>query len=217
MDDHEEESHQHPTEPLQSISPAERRDREIIRSERTILARLGQAMKLADFMAILMVLATFFSAYATWRTALVTSTIFAVADRPFLGVQQVSFERSDAQHPMIAVNFRNFGSIQALDSIVGARALVDGKVVKYPADAMSERETGILSPNVPHLFYVAIPPDLYEAVAAGKSNLQVHVKMIYKGPAHEKQLCYFERFVYDYRVGTFLASGGDDRCGSDVF
>jgi len=120
MDDHEEESREHPTEPLHSISSAERRDREIIKSERTILVRLGQAVKLADFMAILMVLATFFSAYATWRTALVTSTIFAVADRPFLGVQQVTFERTDAQHPTIAVNFRNFGSIQAMDAIVGA-------------------------------------------------------------------------------------------------
>jgi len=41
--------------------------------------------------------------------------------------------------------------------------------------------------------------------------------MLYKGPAHEKQLCYFERFAYDYQAGTFLASGGSDRCGSDVF
>jgi hypothetical protein len=217
MDDHEEESHQHPTEQLHTISSVEQRDREIIKSERTIVARLGQAVKLADFMAILMVLATFFSAYATWRTALVTSTIFAVADRPFLGVQQVSFERSDAQHPAVAVTFKNFANIQAFDAVVGADALIDGKVVKYPADAMSEREAGILSPNVPHLFYVFIPPDVYQTVAAGKSSLQVHVKMRYKGPAHDKLLCYFERFVFDYRAGAFLASGGNDRCGSDIF
>jgi hypothetical protein len=43
----------------------DRREREIIRTERSLLARLAQAVKLADFMAILMVLATFFSAYAT--------------------------------------------------------------------------------------------------------------------------------------------------------
>src|SRR5260370_14521316 len=138
MDDHEDESRQHPTEPLHSLSSAERRDREVIRSERSQIAKLGQALKLADFMAILMVLATFFSAYATWRTALVTSTIFAVADRPFLGVQQVSFEATDRQHPTIVVNFRNFGSIPALDAIVGAHALVDGKLIKAPADIMSE-------------------------------------------------------------------------------
>jgi hypothetical protein len=40
--------------------------------------------------------------------------------------------------------------------------------------------------------------------------------MLYKGPSHE-QHCYFERFVYDPRVNVFLASGGTDRCGTDVF
>ena len=198
-------------------SSAERREREIIRSERSMLARLSQAVKLADFMAILMVLATFFSAYATWRTALVTSTIFAVSDRPFIGVQQVSFMGSDAQHPMIAVNFRNFGSIPALDTIVSAHAVVDGKVVRPPAGTMSEIGAGIVSPNVPHDFFVFISPDQYQSVAAGKSNLQVHVKVLYKGPAHVTQLCYFERFSYDVRVNVFVASGGNDKCGTDVF
>ena len=120
----------------------ERRDREIIRTERSLLARIAQAVKLADFMAVLMVLATFFSAYATWRTALVTSTIFAVSDRPFLGVQQLAFQGTDTRNPAIVVSFKNFGSIPALDAIVGARALVDGKMVKTPADRMSETERG---------------------------------------------------------------------------
>ena len=198
-------------------SSAERRDREIIRTERSLLARLAQAVKLADFMAILMVLATFFSAYATWRTALVTSTIFAVADRPFLGVQQVTFDTTDPQQPVILVNFRNFGSIPALDAIVGAHALVDGKLVKASADRLSEMNVGILSPNVPHTFYVFIPLDKYQAVAAGKSKLQVHVRMLYKGPAHQQQLCYFERYAYDSRVNIFQASGGDDHCSTEVF
>jgi hypothetical protein len=195
----------------------QRRDRDILRTERSLLARLAQAVKLADFMAILMVLATFFSAYATWRTALVTSTIFAVADRPFLGVQQVSFEATDPQHPAIVVSFRNFGNIPALDAIVGAHAVVDGKLVKPTANTMSEINAGILSPNVPHSFYVFIPLDRYQAVAAGKSKLQVHVRMLYKGPAHQQQLCYFERFAYYSRVNIFQASGGDDQCSTDVF
>ena len=108
MDDREKESQAHSTEPLNVISSAERRDREIIRSERSLLARLAQALKLADFMAMLMVLATFFSAYATWRTAMVTSTIFAVADRPFLGVQQIALEGTDTPHPRIMVNYQEF-------------------------------------------------------------------------------------------------------------
>ncbi|HEY9157799.1 hypothetical protein [Candidatus Binatus sp.] len=216
MGDQKNESQPHPSEPPHIQSSAERRDRDILRTERSQLAKLAQVIKLGDFMAILMVLATFFSAYATWRTAMLTSTIFAVADRPFLGVQQVTFEATDAQHPMISVNFRNFGSIPALDAIVSVHAVIDGRVVK-PADAMSAKDAGILSPNVPHYFYVSLPPDKYQAVAAGKSNLQVHVRLIYKGPAHEKQLCYFERFAYNFGVGVFQASGGDDRCGTDVF
>ena len=204
-------------EPQHRESPAERRDREIIRTERSLLARLGQAINLADFMALLMVLATFFSAYATWRTALVTSSIFAVADRPFLGVQRVNFQTADPSHPIIMVNYKNFGNIPALDAILSVHAVVDGKVIKPPAGAMSELDAGIVSPNVPHFFYISLPPDKYEAVKAGKSNLQVHVSFIYKGPAHAMQLCYFERYAYQLQWNMFQASGGNDRCGSDVF
>ena len=119
-----------------------------------MLARLGRAIKVADLMAILMVLATFFSAYATWRTALVTTAVFAVADRPFLGVERVNFQTSDPAHPLIMVNFKNFGNIPALDTIVSVHAVVDGKVVKPVADAMSELNAGIVLPNVPHYFYI---------------------------------------------------------------
>src|SRR5271163_3796719 len=151
-------------EPQHRESPAERRDREIIRTERSLLARLGQAINLADFMALLMVLATFFSAYATWRTAMVTSAIFAVADRPFLGVERVNFEAADPARPLIMVNYKNFGNIPALDAIVDVHAVVDGKVVKPDPGAMSEINAGILSPNVPHYFYILLPPDKYQVV-----------------------------------------------------
>ncbi len=214
MDD---ESHPHSTEQLHSQSFAERREHEITRSERSQLAKLAEVLKIADFMAILMVLATFFSAYATWRTAMVTSSIFSVVDRPFLGVEHVAFQGSDTQRSTIAVSFKNFGSIPALDTIVSAHAVVDGKVVRPGQDTMSEMDAGIVLPNVPHFFYVLLPPEKYQAVAAGKSNLQVHVSILYKGPAHVMQLCYFERFAYDFRVGIFQASGGNDRCGTDVF
>jgi hypothetical protein len=217
MEDREKESQAHSTEPLNVISSAERRDREIIRSERSLLARLAQALKLADFMAILMVLATFFSAYATWRTAMVTSTIFAVADRPFIGVQQIALEGTDTPHPRIMVNYKNFGSIPALDTIVSVHAVVDGQPVRSVEEGMSEMDAGIVSPTVPHFFYATLPTDKYQAVAAGKSNLQVHVRILYKGPAHLMQFCYFERMAYDFRTNLFLASGGTDRCGTEVF
>jgi hypothetical protein len=72
-----------------------------------------------------------------------------------------------------------------------------------------------LSPSVPHFFYAYLRPDLYQAVAAGKSNLQVQVKMHYHGPAHATQYCYLERMVYDFRARVFNSAGGSDRCGTD--
>jgi hypothetical protein len=214
----DDDSHPHQTEPLHvGQSPAERRDKEIVKRERFQLAKLAQAIKLADFMAILMVLATIFSAFATWRTAEVTSLVFAVAYRPVLGVEKVAFDAVDSSRPTIRIDFRNFSQIAALDAIVDVHAVVEGKVVKPPDGEMSAMNAGILSPTVPHFFYAYLTPDLYQAVAAGKSNLQVHVKMLYKGPAHVTQYCYFERLVYDFRARVFNSAGGSDRCGTDVF
>lgn len=196
---------------------SERSGKESTRSDRSQLARLSQAIKLADFMAILMVLATIFSAYATWRTAEVTSLVFAVAYRPVLGVEKVAFEALDPSRPMIEVDFRNFSEIAALDAVVSVRAVVDGKVVKPPAGEISEMDAGIISPTVPHIFHAYLTPDLYQAVTAGKSNLQVRVRMLYKGPTHVAQYCYFERLEYDYRAQVFNSAGGSDRCSSEVF
>jgi hypothetical protein len=195
----------------------ERRGKESVRSERSQLAKLSQAVKLADFMAILMVLATIFSAYSTWRTAEVTSLVFAVAYRPVLGVESVGLDAVDSSAPRIKIDYRNFSQIAALDVIVSARAVVGGKFVEPPGGEISSINAGIISPTVPHMFDAFLTPDLYRAVAAGKSNLQVRVRMLYKGPARAEQYCYFERFEYDYRAQMFNGAGGSDRCGSEVF
>lgn len=214
----EDESRSHQTEPLYvGQSPAERRDKEIVQHERFQIAKLSEALKLADFMAILMVLATIFSAYSTWRTAQVTSLVFAVAYRPVLGVEKVAFDAADSSRPTISVDFRNFSQIAALDAIVEVHAVVNGKVVKPPDGEMSSIDAGIMSPTAPHIFYAYLTPDLYQEVVAGKSNLQVHVRMVYKGPAHVTQYCYFERLVYDFHARVFNSAGGNDRCGTEVF
>src|ERR1700736_4953634 len=84
----------------------EAQEREILRTERRILT-------VADFMALLMVAATAFTAIATYRTYQVSELIFAISDRPFIGVQKVSFERTDTEQPAIVIDFRNFGPIPA--------------------------------------------------------------------------------------------------------
>jgi hypothetical protein len=208
----------------QDLYDSERADRELLRREERQLARqsvqltrFGRALRFADLMAVMMVLATVLSAYATWKTAQVTSMVFAVADRPFLGVSNVAFEAIQSRRPMITVDFRNFGQIPAVDAIVSVHAVVDGKRVKPPDGEMSSIEAGNVSPTVPHYFYAYLTPEAYKSVASGDSNLQVHVSLIYKGPQLDKEYCYFERIVYDYRSATFRMAGGNDHCGSEVF
>jgi hypothetical protein len=56
---------------------------------------------------VLRVIATGFSAFATWRTAQVTSLVFAIADRPFLGVSKLEFEATDSCDPHRTVVYKN--------------------------------------------------------------------------------------------------------------
>ncbi len=194
------------------------RERKLEQRERSQLIRVGRAIRLADFMAILMVLATGFSAYATWRTAQVTRTVFAVTDRPFLGVISVKFEATDTSEPRITIAYQNFGRVPALDSLVSVHAVVDGKRIPNPPDEMSTIDTGILSPGVEHYFYNYVPLDTYKRVAAGIARMQVHVNMRYTGPAQKTQFCYFERIVYSAHSATFRLGGGSDKCGGrEVF
>ena len=67
-----------------------------------------------DLIAVLMVIATGFSAFATWRPAQATSLLFASADRPFLGVSKLEFEATDTSDPHLTVVYKNFGRIPAV-------------------------------------------------------------------------------------------------------
>jgi hypothetical protein len=194
------------------------RERALERQERSQVRRLRRALRLADFIALLMVAATAFAAYAAWRTAEVTALVFAISDRPFLGIQQVSFEAADTPRPRVVVEYRNFGNIPAVDSLVSVHLRIGGKLVKQPEGEMSSVETGIVSPTVPHYFYAFLPADAYRDVISGKITMQVQVRMIYKGPARESQYCYAERIVYDVHSTSFRLGGGSDHCGqSEVF
>jgi hypothetical protein len=190
---------------------------QLTRTERSILAKLAGVIRFADFMAVMMVLATLFSAYATWRTAQVTRLIFEISDRPFLGVQGIGFEAVDSDRPTITVDVRNFAKIPSVDSIVSLKPRVDGKLIEAKSDELTIMESGILSPGVPHHYYASLSPELYRAVIAGKSNLMVGVRMLYKGPTHEMSYCYYERAIYDFGSKSFRMAGGTDRCGSDIY
>jgi hypothetical protein len=186
-------------------------------AEKSMMRRLTEVLQFADFMALLMVAATAFSAYAAWRTAQVTSRIFALEERPFIGIESVTFEQGDTPNPRAVVQYRNFGKIPASGSIITVTALAGGRRVTDAPDAMSSVSAGMLSPGVPHFFYNYFPPATYKAVVAGKLTLMLEVHAEYKGPSGAT-FCYTERVVFDYRSAGFRPAGGTDRCkNSDVF
>ncbi len=185
--------------------------------EKSLTRRLTNVLRFADFMALLMVAATAFSAYAAWRTAQVTSHIFALEERPFVGIERAIFEQGDSPNPRAVVEYRNFGKIPASGAIITVIALVNGKrIVDSPSD-MSSISAGVLSPGVPHFFYTYFPVDIYKSIVAGKTSLMLHVRAEYQGPGAEA-FCYTERMVFDYRSAGFRPVGGTDRCRqSDIY
>lgn len=185
--------------------------REILRTERRILS-------VADFMALMMVAATLFTAFATWRTYRVSELIFAVADRPFIGVQSVAFERVDTPHPAIVVDLRNFGPIPADDAIVNVTALLEGKPIPPQDGEIPESNQGVVSPQVPHFFYVFMSSDDYTRVVGGAAHLMVRIHVEYKGPALERLYCYMKKVFFDHHTGTFRPAGGTSHCAdTDIF
>jgi hypothetical protein len=213
MSEHDSRALQHP-EARPRVSHREG----LTRSEETsLIRRLTAVLRFADFMALLMVAATAFSAFATWRTAEVTSHVFAMEERPFIGVERVTFEQGNTPNPRAVIDYRNFGKIPAVGAIITVVAIADGKRVAEMPNEMSSVSAGVVSPGVPHFFYRYLPPAVYKAVVGGKSSLMLHVRAEYKGPG-EEPFCYGERVVYDYRSASFRPAGGTDRCNHiDIF
>jgi hypothetical protein len=189
----------------------EAREREILRTQRRILT-------VADFMAIMMVAATAFTALATWRTYRVSELIFAIQDRPFLGVQKVTFERTDTEMPAIVVDFRNFGPIPADDALVNVVALLDRKRIPSRDGEMPDSNQGVVSPQIPHFFYVFLLPDEYKRAISGDGHLKLFISMEYKGPTETRTFCYNKKVFYDTHSASFRPAGGSSTCGNtDVF
>jgi len=216
MSEHKNPARQHHSEP-RDHTPELAAAEHLSTAEKSLMRRLTEVLRFADFMALLMVTATAFSAYAAWRTAQVTSHIFALEERPFVGIAGVTFEQGDTPNPRAVVEYRNFGKIPASSAIVTVVALVGGKRLADSPNEMSSVSAGVLSPGVPHFFYTYFPIDTYKSVLAGKVSLMLHVRAEYKGSGGEA-FCYTERVVFDYRSAGFRPAGGTDRCQqSDIY
>jgi hypothetical protein len=85
MSEHKNPARPHHSEPRShtAVPPAAARQEQLTTAEKSLMRRLTDVLRFADFMALLMVAAATFRAYAAWRTAQVTSHIFALEERPF--------------------------------------------------------------------------------------------------------------------------------------
>src|SRR5512146_1998825 len=208
MIEHKNPARQHPSGTPADIPKPPAED-QLTPAEKSLVRRLTGVLRFADFMALLMVAATAFSAYAAWRTAQVTSRIFALQERPFVGIQAVTFEQGDTANPRAVVEYRNFGKIPASAAIVTVIARADGKRITSTPNEMSSISAGVLSPGVPHFFYSYLPVDVYKSVIAGKTSLMLDTRAEHKRSGGET-VCYTERMVFDYRSAGFRPAGGTD-------
>lgn len=187
----------------------------LTRADRSLVRRFSSALRFADFMAVLMVVATGLSAFATWRTVQLMHTILAISERPYIGVQQVKFDSIDASAARIAIETKNFGSVSANDAVSQIRMLIDGHQIRGQNRLTATTNVGMFSPTVPHLAYRYLPADQYRNVRAGKARLVLDVLISYRGP-DERQFCYDEIISYDRQSETFGPTGGGDRCDGQI-
>lgn len=184
-------------------------------SERSLVRRLSTALRFADFMAVLMVAATGFSAFATWRMTQLTRQVLQVSERPYLGMERVSFDATDGENPRLMIDCRNFGSVSGTDGVARFNVVVDGRRLTNDLHDTIVN-IGMVSPSVPHPFYVFVPLNVYQEARAGRAKVIVQVQVTYRGP-DQRGFCYHEIMTYDYRSNSFNPNGGDDKCDREIY
>ncbi len=184
--------------------------------ERWAFRRLTQILRFTDFMTLMMVVATGFSAFATWRTAQVTNLLFSVAERPYMGVEQVTVDGTDGQFARVVVDCRNFGQVQATGGVAQIGVTIDGKPLPQTSRVSEIQNIGIVSPTVPHRIFRFVPIDLFNRVRASRARMIVYVNFTYRGP-DQRPFCYSKLFSYDSRSADFIPTGGTDKCSGEVY
>lgn len=184
------------------------RERGLTARERSAIGRLSELLGFADLVAVLMVLATGFTAFATWRTATIANALYLASERPYFGVESVELDTGPATDTRVIVHYQNFGNVSAEDVVLSERLFIDGKPV---AKAERKLDAGIISPHVPHELYVHVPDAEVEPVRSGHAQLVVQVRASYRG-GDPRVYCYLEKFVYFPETDLFDVNGGTPRC-----
>jgi hypothetical protein len=186
------------------------------RGERKVVQRLSDVLRFNDFMTAMMVIATIFSAYATWRTARVTNLLFTIAERPYIGAARVAIDSIDSEFARLVIDCRNFGQVSATDGVGRVSVFIDGKLLPKVVGGAAIENIGIISPTVPHLLFRFVPLKMFNPVRDGRSKMIVRIAFDYRGP-DQRQFCYRELMTYDRRLASFVPSGGDDHCDTEVY
>lgn len=170
---------------------------------------LRNLMGLQDLMALLMVVATTFTGYATWKYVQVSRAVFRSAERPYLGVNGIRVDQTDPTRPLLVIEYRDFSSIPADRSVLSVRPTIDGR--PFPNEQEEPIQLGILSPQVSHFWHMLIPTDSVRQILDGKALLSLTIAFSY-GDTGDDGYCYRMKFEYDPKVRDFTPAGGSDRC-----
>jgi hypothetical protein len=179
-------------------------------AERQFRRRLLSEVEVADFMAVMMVLATAFSAYATWRTSSIANAIYLASERAYFGIESITMDENQPGSPRITIDYRNFGNVMATDLKLLRRVIIDGAEIKSLTQITTP---GILSPDAPHLLHISIPASAFQAIVAGKSSLQIQIAAKYTNPRLQT-LCYLASRFFDFRESDFDVRGGTLDCAA---
>lgn len=183
-------------------------DAGLTKRERRLLGSIAEYLGFADLLALLMVSATAFTGYATWRTATIANALFLSSERPYIGVKSVELDNRHPGDPRVEIEYENYGHVSAENTRMVRQLRIDARAV---AGQTKAKDAGILSPEVPHHMHLHVPLGSYDAIVAGRSQLEVEVAATYRGPGREP-MCYLERFTYTPDEKQFEVDGGTTRC-----
>ena len=177
----------------------------------SIVRRMIELIEIGDALALLMVVATACSAYATWNTGQITRQLMLVSQRPYVGTETVKLARNASGLPSIMVDLRNFGTVQAEDVRLDEEILLDGNRLPLKCLGQCGQLAGVLSPGVPHRVYRHVPAEVYQVVVSGRAALAVKLLVRYRGPLQDQE-CYKKRFVYAADDQEFYSADGEIGC-----
>lgn len=179
----------------------------------SVLRSMVSALEVTDLIALLMVFATALSAYATWKTQQVTKQILLISQRPYIGTESMNLLGDT--NPRVMIDLRNFGTVQAEDTVVSVVLKINGKVLPRDSEPQQPGAPVVFSPGVPHRFFRHMTSEMYRDAVQGKINLVVEIQVRYRGPQGDKH-CYLAHDSYDNVDAVFYSRRGSLSCDDRV-